>query len=176
MDPDFYVPRLDILKPYFRETSRIDNKQKAFAFLIGIILGALLQDHTHTEMFAHSGMPSLSNLFVLTGRELSGLFDSLLAALPACPKEHRATVFAVVEETKHLRASLANDIDLDESATTYFILYGISVSSSLLDKGKSNRVGFAKWFYDGINQGDKITSTILRLIYCFERDKNGKLK
>lgn len=128
---DYYLPHLEALKPYFGVQSRIDSRAKAFAFILGVIIGNLLQSGTQHDNPTQSRLFPLSQLLTLAGDDLWPLYDRVMCALNASTKGTRDRVEVVAKEAHHLHASISGRIDLDESATTYFLLYGISVSASV---------------------------------------------
>lgn len=128
---DYYLPHAEALKPFFGIQSRIDSREKAFSFILGVLIGALLHCRSHHNINAESRIFPLSQLLSMTGDDLRGLHNKVMSELINSPRKTRDNVEAVAEEARHLYASLSCLIDLDESTTTYFILYGISVSASI---------------------------------------------
>lgn len=131
MPTDYYSPHSDALKPFFGKQSKIDSREKAFAFILGVLIGAILHSRSHHGDHAEAGIFPLSQLLSMTGDDMRALHDKVIHELRHTPKNTRDKLEAVMEEARHLHASLSRSIDLDEETTTYFILYGISVSSSI---------------------------------------------
>lgn len=131
MHTDYYSPHTDALKPFFGEQSKIDSREKAFAFILGVLIGAILRCRSLHDKHSGSGIFPLSQLLTLTGDDLRALHDKVIRELNHTLKNTKDILESVVEESRHLHASLSRSIDLDEDTTTYFILYGISVSSSI---------------------------------------------
>jgi hypothetical protein len=76
----------------------------------------------------------LSQLLSLTGDDLWALYDKVMRELSNAPRNTRDEIEAVAEEALHLRASLSRLTDMDEATITYFILYGISVSTTICNR------------------------------------------
>jgi len=138
MPTDYYCPHSDALKPFFGRLSKIDCREKAFAFVLGVLIGAILHCRLPHDDHAKSKLFPLSQLLSMTGDDLRVLYDKVMHELDYGIRNSKDTVEAVVEEARHLRASLSNLSDLDEATTTYFILYGISVSSSICGSNARN--------------------------------------
>lgn len=127
---EYYSPHSEALRPFFGMKSRIDSREKSFIFILGVLVGALLQCRLyHDNNDASHGLP-ISQLLTIYGDNLWTLYDKVMSELSdpgnACDK-----VEGVVVEARHLYASLSRQISMDEATTTYFILYGISASSSI---------------------------------------------
>lgn len=132
MPADYYWPHVKALKPFFSMQSRIDSREKAFAFILGVLIGALLHCRSHHDNHTQSELFPLSQLLSLSGNDLWKLHDKVKRELENhVPTNSRDTVKAVAEEAQHLRTSLSRHIELDDAAATYFILYGISVSATI---------------------------------------------
>lgn len=128
---DYYSPHTDALKPFFGMQSKIDNREKAFAFVIGVLIGAILRCRSYHSDHAGSGIFPLSQLLSMTGNDLRLLYSKVMHELNCTFKNRRANLESIADEARHLNASLSRLIELDEATTTYFILYGISVSTSI---------------------------------------------
>jgi CRISPR-associated protein Csh1 len=131
MDTDYYSPRSEALKPFFGLQSRIDSREKAFAFILGVLIGALLHCRSHHDSKNESRLFPLSQLLSITGEDLKPLYYKVMGELDDVPENARAKVKGMWKEARHLLASFSCQIELDEVTTTYFILYGISVSASI---------------------------------------------
>jgi hypothetical protein len=131
MISEYYQPHSEALKQFFGMQSRIDNREKAFTFILGVLIGALLHCRSYHDNHAGSHPVPFSQLFSISGNDLSALYDKVMRELNHAPKNSRSKVEEVMAEARHLYASLSRQIALDEETTTYFILYGISVSASI---------------------------------------------
>jgi len=131
MDIAYYCPRSEALKPFFGLQSRIDSREKAFAFILGVLIGALLHCRSHHGSQNESQLFPLSQLLSITGEDLKPLYHKVTGELDDVPESIRAKVKGMVREARHLLASFSCQIELDEVTATYFILYGISVSASI---------------------------------------------
>ena len=138
---EFYIPKLDILEPFFGVDSRIDSKAKAFAFLLGLLYGKHQEDQWQGERESYSPVFHSSKLLSLTGKDLPSLCSRLQHDLPTHCGEHQELVNAILEEVRHLQISLGNVIGLDHEETTYFLLLGFSQSRKTFSEKKPSDHG-----------------------------------
>jgi CRISPR-associated protein Csh1 len=74
----------------------------------------------------------------LEGEDLPELYNKVRGKLLAYGTEGNEDVRALIEELGELGKKLGNTIDLDQTATCYFILIGQSMTNKILPK-KSNK-------------------------------------
>lgn len=131
MGAGYYKSRLAELEPYFTPSTSIDDREKACAFLVGVLLGALFMESGGGG--AATGRNLLPvGLFDLSGPDLPELCEALCRALAECSGGRRTLVRAIAGEARHLATSLADGIELDAATTTYFLLYGCSACEAIL--------------------------------------------
>jgi CRISPR-associated protein Csh1 len=128
---DVYQPNSERLKPYFTEESAIDSKDKAFAFILGVLYGKLL--HVQGGRGVNVGANALTWLrrLSLSGRDLPELYVKVREKLLAYDTEKSAEVRELLTELGDLGTRLRN-FDLDETTTCYFLLLGQSLAVRIL--------------------------------------------
>jgi len=134
MTEDHYQPDVDILKPYFGPESGIDSKEKAFAFILGVLYGKVMQ--VQAARGVNVGANSLTWLKRLTleGKDLPEMYNKVRRMLLTYGTEGNEEVRALVEELGNLGNKIGNMIELDQTTTCYFILIGQSMTSKILPK------------------------------------------
>ncbi len=133
---DIYEPQSERLKPYFTEESAIDGKAKAFAFILGVLFGKLLQ--VQGSRGVNVGANSLTWLrrLSLSGRDLPELYVKVREKLLAYETESNAEVREVLTELGELGVTLGTRINLNETETCYFLLLGQSLAVKILPSKK----------------------------------------
>lgn len=130
----FYQPALAELKPYFGPESGIDSEPKAYAFLLGVLYGKLLQVQGARGVNVGANALTWLKRLTLTGKDLPEFYVKTREKLLAYETEKSKKVRSLVEEIGALGVRLGNDIDMDDTTTCYFLLLGQSLSSRVLAK------------------------------------------
>jgi CRISPR-associated protein Csh1 len=135
MDPitEPFEPTLAALKPYFQPGSGLNSPEKAFAFLLGILYGKVLQVQAARGVnLAANALTWLKRLH-LDGRDLPDLYNKVREKLLAYEVEGSAEVRALVQDLGRLGGKTLGDaIALDQTTTCYFLLLGQSVTIDVL--------------------------------------------
>jgi len=140
MENEFYEPEWEELRPYLGGESGIDKKEKAFAFLLGVVYGRLI----FVQEMAGVRVSVLNwvRRFTIDGKDLPELCKKILAKLLEyrhIPDEKIRKLFTkkyykAVEELALIGDSLGDKIDLSSNLTCYYLLLGLSLSNKILKK------------------------------------------
>jgi CRISPR-associated protein Csh1 len=133
-----YEPTLESLKPYFGPESRIDKQDEAFAFLLGVLYGKLMQVQGAKGVNVSSNTLTWLKHLTLKGKDLPDLYNKIREKLLAylSNKEGEEIREFVVEVSK-LGAKLGDHLELDEVATNYYLLLGQALAIEILPAKKS---------------------------------------
>lgn len=135
----FYQPKLDALRPYFGSESGIDTEDKAFAFLLGILYGKVMQVQGARGVNVGANALTWLRRLTLSGKDLPELYVKVREKLLAYEIENKQAVRSVVEELGQLGTRLGSDINLDETNACYFLLLGQSMTKTVIpSKDKKN--------------------------------------
>lgn len=134
MSESLYQPSLTELKPYFGPESGIDDETKAYAFLLGVLYGKLLQVQGARGVNVGANALTWLKRLTLAGKDLPDFYVKTREKLLAYETEKNKKVRLLLEEIGSLGVRLGNDIDMDETTTCYFLLLGQSLSQRILAK------------------------------------------
>lgn len=133
-----FRPSLKELMPYFGPESGIDSPQKAYAFLLGVLYGKVLQVQGARGVNVGANALTWLKRLTLTGRDLPHLYIKVREKLLAYETEKSAKVRDLLEELGELGVRIGDRLDdLDDTATCYYLLLGQSLSNKILAKDKS---------------------------------------
>ena len=135
----FYEPEAEGLKPYFGPESGINDKSKAFAFLVGVLFGKLLQVQAARGVNVSSNALSWLKRFRLKGSDLPELYTKIRSRFLVYGTEGSEELRKVTEEVGRLGVRLGTDITLDTTQTCYFLLLGQSMSTTILPSGQAKQ-------------------------------------
>lgn len=139
-DQNWYEPQLEKLKPYFGPESGINSREKAFAFLLGIVYGKLLAVQGGRGVNVSSNALTWLKRLTLSGRDLPEFYVKVREKLLAYGTESSAEVRAVLHEVGQLGAKLGDNIELNETQTCYYLLLGQSMAHDVLpSKNEQNK-------------------------------------
>ena len=127
-----FEPTLPALKPYFESGSGLSSPEKAFTFLLGILYGKVIQVQAKRGVNVASNALSWLKRLNLDGRDLPELYNKIREKLLTYEIERHAEVRAIVGDLGQLGARLGDTINLDQTATCYFLLLGQSVMVEIL--------------------------------------------
>ena len=127
-----YQPELDSLKPYFSEETAIDSEPKAFAFLLGVLYGKVMQVQAARGVNVGANALTWLKRLTLTGKDLQQLYIKVREKLLSYETESSKPVREVVEELGRLGSRVQNLNELDETNTCYFLLLGQSLATTIL--------------------------------------------
>jgi CRISPR-associated protein Csh1 len=127
-----YKPGMDELAPYFGPESRIDSEEKAFAFMLGILYGKLMEVQGARGVNVSANALTWLKRLTLKGKDLPELYIKIRSKLLAYEAEKSAKVRELVAEIGNLGVRLGDQITLDEISTNYYLLLGQSVARDVL--------------------------------------------
>jgi CRISPR-associated protein Csh1 len=138
--PNPFEPTLPALEPYFQPGSGLSSPERAFAFLLGILYGKVIQVQAARGVNVSSNALTWLKRLNLDGRDLPDLYNKVREKLLTYEVEGNADVRAIVQDLGRLGAGYLGDrIALDQTATCYFLLLGQSVTVEILpSKAKKN--------------------------------------
>lgn len=131
-DQDWYEPKLDKLKSYFGPESGINSREKAFAFLLGIIFGKLLAVQGARKVNVSSNALTWLKRLTLSGRDLPEFYTKVRGKLLVYGTERSDEVRELLHEIAQLGAKLGDQINLNETQTCYYLLLGQSLAQEIL--------------------------------------------
>ena len=129
---EIYQPQCGLLKPYFTEESAIDSKDKAFAFILGVLYGKLLQVQGGRGVNVGANALTWLRRLSLSGRDLPELYVKVREKSLAYGMEGNEAVREVIAELGELGVPLGTRIKLNETETCYFLLLGQSLAVKIL--------------------------------------------
>ena len=132
MEGDFYEPKMDDLKPYFGPESGIDSPEKAYAFLLGVLYGKVLQVQGAKGVNVGANALTWLKRLTLKGRDLPSLYIKIRGKLLAYETEKSAEVRELIAEIGDLGCKLGDNMELDEMPTNYYLLLGQSLTTTIL--------------------------------------------
>ena len=141
MENKFYEPKMEKLKPYFGPKSGIDSPQKAYAFLLGVLYGKVLQVQGAKGVNVGANALTWLKRLTLKGKDLPALYVKTREKLLAYETEKSKEVRALIKEIGRLGVQLGDNIELDEIPTNYYLLLGQSLSTTILSKKEEKENG-----------------------------------
>ncbi len=134
-----YQPRTGRLREFFEDPdgrTGIDNREKAYAFLLGALFGKLMQVQAARGVNVGANALPWLKRFTLTGKDLPDLYVKILEKLMTYRAES-SDVREVIEELGELGTVLGTKINLNQTDTNYFLLLGQSLSLTFMpSKGR----------------------------------------
>ncbi len=143
MENEIYEPKMEKLKPYFGEGSGINSPEKAYAFLLGVLYGKVLQVQGAKGVNVGANALTWLKRLTLKGKDLPRLYIKTREKLMAYETERNEEVRELIKEIGRLGVQLGDKIELGETATNYYLLLGQSLTTTILptkDESK-NRIG-----------------------------------
>jgi len=134
MEKSYYQPMMEKLKPYFGPESGIDSMQKAYAFLLGVLYGKVLEVQGARGVNVGSNALRWLKRLTLKGKDLPELYIKTREKLLAYETEKSQEVRALIEEIGILGVKIGDAIILEEVPTNYYILLGQSLTKTILSK------------------------------------------
>lgn len=134
MGENLYEPKMEKLKPYFGQESGINSPQKAFAFLLGVLYGKVLQVQGAKGVNVGANALTWLKRLTLKGRDLPELYIKTREKLLAYETEKSADVRELINEIGNLGCRLGDNIELEETPTNYYLLLGQSMTTTILPK------------------------------------------
>ncbi len=131
-EKNFFEPKMEELKPYFGAESSINEEEKAFAFLLGVLYGKLLSVQGAKGINVGANALTWLKRLTLQGRDLPELYTKIRAKLLAYGVEGSSSIRNLLAELSQLGIRLGDEIALDEIKTNYYLLLGQAMSSDIL--------------------------------------------
>ncbi len=132
MEGNFYEPQMERLKPYFGPESGVNSPQKAYAFLLGVLYGKVLQVQGARGVNVGANALTWLKRLTLKGRDLPDLYIKIREKLLAYETEKSEEVRELITEIGALGWRLGDNIELDEIPTNYYLLLGQSLTTTIL--------------------------------------------
>lgn len=134
MEHSCFDPEMESLKPYFGPETGIDTDAKAYAYLLGILYGKLLEVQGARGVNVGANALTWLKRLTLRGKDLPELYVKIRGKLLSYESEKSRKVRQLIEEIGHLGVKLGDRIDLDQTQTNYYLLLGQSLSRNVLKK------------------------------------------
>lgn len=134
MEDKFYEPQMGRLKPYLGSESGIDSLQKAYAFLLGVLYGKVLQVQGARGVNVGANALTWLKRLTLKGRDLPELYVKVREKLLAYETEKSEDVRELIKEIGMIGVQLGDNIELEETPTNYYLLLGQSLTTTILPK------------------------------------------
>ena len=133
-----YFPEMEKLKNYFSEDCGINTDEKAYAFILGILYGKVMQIQGAKGVNVSSNALTWLKRLTLTGSDLPDLYVKIREKLLAYNAEGNEALRAVIKEIGILGNKLGDEINLKQTSCCYFLLLGQSLTVDILPK-KENK-------------------------------------
>lgn len=144
MDKEYFKPEMAELRPYFGPESGINTPEKAFAFLLGVLYGKLLQVQGARKVNVSANALSWLKRLTLQGKDLPELYTKIREKLLAYETEKSEKVRNLISEIGRLGVKLGDAIELSETQTNYYLLLGQSMTADILPGDEQNKGGGSK--------------------------------
>ncbi|MEN8217843.1 MAG: TM1802 family CRISPR-associated protein [Pseudomonadota bacterium] len=133
-----YEPQMEKLQQLFAQGAGINSDEKAFAFLVGILYGKLLQVQSAKKVnVISSTLPWLKRL-QLAGKDLPELYTKICHKFMIYGGSSQETR-QLITETAKVGKIVGNDIELDTTKTCYFLLLGQALTVDVLPSKKAEK-------------------------------------
>jgi CRISPR-associated protein Csh1 len=133
-----YEPEMEKLRQLFTQSAGINSDEKAFAFLIGILYGKLLQVQSGKEVnVISSTLPWLKRL-QLAGKDLPELYAKICHKFLIYGSSSQETR-QLITETAKVGKIVGDDIELNTTKTCYFLLLGQALTVDVLPSKKAEK-------------------------------------
>lgn len=125
-------PQTEVLKSYFEGYSGISNDKKAFAFILGVFFGKLIQVQSAKGVNVNSNALTWLKRLEISGKDLPELHNNIRGKFFAYDFEKNEIFRSLEIDLSNYGAKLGSEIDLDSTTTCYFLLLGQALSSQIL--------------------------------------------
>ena len=132
MNDYFFEPEMDSLKPYFGPETGISSPEKAYAFLLGVLYGRVLEIQGGKGVNVGANALTWLKRLTLKGKDLPGLYIKVREKLLAYEAEKSQKVRDLINEIGKLGIKLGDPIELDQTQTNYYLLLGQSMTRTIL--------------------------------------------
>ncbi|AEG61213.1 TM1802 family CRISPR-associated protein [Desulforamulus ruminis] len=137
METSYFEPTMLELRPYFGPESGIDSPDKAYAFLLGVLYGKVLQVQGAKGVNVGANALTWLKRLTLKGRDLPELYNKIRDKSFAYDIEGNEKVRKLVAEIGRLGINLGDNICLDEVQTSYYLLLGQSMTETIIPSIKN---------------------------------------
>jgi len=128
-----YRPGCELLHPYFGPESGIDSSAKAFAFILGLLYGKLLQIQAARGVNVRANALTWLRRLTLAGKDLPELYIKVREKMLAYGKvEANPDIRKLNVELAELVAKSRQFLKLGEIDTCFFLLLGQSLAAKVL--------------------------------------------
>jgi CRISPR-associated protein Csh1 len=136
MEESFYEPEMESLKPFFGPESGIDTPQKAYAFLLGVLYGRLLQIQGARGVNVGANALTWLKRLTLNGKDLPELYVKIRGKLLTYGAEKSALIRELIEEIGRIGLVLPEKQlnAITQTQANYFLLLGQSMTRAILKK------------------------------------------
>lgn len=136
----YYEPSMPVLKPYFGRESGIDTQEKAFAFVLGILYGKVLEIQGARGVNVSANALTWLKRLTLKGADLPELYTKIREKLINYEAEGNAEIRELIAEVGAIAVNLGDRIVLDGILTSYYLLLGQSMTTKVLpSKSKKDK-------------------------------------
>jgi len=126
-----YSPEMEKLKKYFLDDCGINTDEKAYAFILGILYGRVMQIQGAKGVNVSSNALTWLKRLTLTGNDLPELYVKIREKLLAYDAEGNETLRFIIKEIGALGNKLGDEIKLAQTPCCYFLLLGQSLTADL---------------------------------------------
>lgn len=134
MATSYFEPSMSELKPYFGPESGIDSPDKAYAFLLGILYGKVLQVQGAKGVNVGANALTWLKRLTLKGKDLPELYNKIREKSFAYEIEKNEKIRQLIVEIGLLGVRLGDRISLDDVQTSYYLLLGQSMTNTIIPK------------------------------------------
>jgi len=139
MEKGYFEPGMDELKKYFGPESGINTPDKAFAFMLGVLYGKLLQVQAARGVNVGANALSWLKRLTLQGKDLPELYIKVREKLLAYDTEKNEEVRKLITEIGRIGLKLGDNIRLNDVQTNYYLLLGQSMTVEILPARDKNK-------------------------------------
>lgn len=133
-----YFPEMEKLKKFFDDGCGINNDEKAFAFILGILYGRVMQVQGAKGVNVGANALTWLKRLTLSGKDLPEFYVKIREKLLSYDAEKSQIVRDVIKEAGTLGNKLGDDIVLSKITCCYFLLLGQSLAADLFSADKKN--------------------------------------
>ena len=129
-----YEPKQKRLKTFFSDAERtagLDNKNKVYAFLLGVLFGKVMEVQGARGVNVGANALTWLKRLNITGEDLPQLYNKVREKLLTYETESREEVSAIVEELGNLGLQIGVP-DLNKTDACYYLLLGQSITKVLI--------------------------------------------
>ncbi len=129
-----YTPKQESLKPFFKaaeETAGLDNKDKVYTFLLGVLFGKVMEVQSARGVNVGANALTWLKRLNITGADLPNLYNKVREKLLAYETESRREVAEIVAEIGSLGVQIGTP-KLNKVDACYYLLLGQSLTKTLI--------------------------------------------